>query len=187
MREIPVAIALMFLAAGILTMADAFYRLGLGFKLRWYDVAAITGVFALLALIVIFRNDLSAAHLRDSPARQAQLFSQVMFAIAAAGSIVLFRIGRQMGGGHLAVAMAWIIAHIVVRAALVLASAIEAHFQWGSPAITFFHTFLSLGASWMFAFAAASRYQLTRTASEQAAQWGVIAGRDQVDAIAQAR
>lgn len=183
MREIPAAIALMFLAAGILTMGAAFYRLGLGFRLRWYDAAAIAGVFVLLALIVVFRNDLSAAHVANLPARRAQLFSQVMFSIAAAGSIVLFRIGKQMGGGHLAVAMAWIIAHIVVRAALVLASAIEVHQRWGSPAITFFHTFLSLGASWMFAFAAANRRQLTRTASAQAAQWGVTTSVTQMDAM----
>lgn len=174
MREVPAAIALMFLAGGILAMGAAFYRLRLGFQLRWYDLAAIAGVFVLLGFIIVFRNDLSAAHLRDSPARPAQLFSQVMFAIAAAGSIVLFRIGKEMGGGHLAVAMAWIIAHIVVRAALVLASAIEVHQHWESAGITFFHTLLSLAASWMFAFAAASRRQLKHTAAEQAAQWGVL-------------
>ncbi|MGH9665304.1 MAG: hypothetical protein ACRD9L_12855 [Bryobacteraceae bacterium] len=184
LREIPAAVALTFLAAGILTMAAAFYRLGLGFRLRWYDAAAIAGVFVLLALIVVFRNDLSAAHLQNSAVRHAQLFSQVMFSVAAAGSIVLFRIGKQMGGGHLALAMAWIIAHVVVRAGLVLASAIEVHLHLGSPAIGVLHTFLGLGASWMFAFAAASRYQLTRTASEQAAQWGIKASRDPMDAVA---
>ncbi|MEO7142119.1 MAG: hypothetical protein ABI165_01310 [Bryobacteraceae bacterium] len=184
MREVPAAIALMFLAAGILTMAVAFWRLGLGFALRWYDAAAMGGVFVVLALILVFRNDLSAAHLRDSVPRQAQLFSQVMFAVAAAGSIVLFRIGKQMGGGHLARAMGWIIAHILLRAILVLATAVEAHLHLKSVHIDFVHTFLGIAASWMFALAASSRGQVTHTAVEQAAKWGVTAGSPPVDAIA---
>ena len=53
LREVPAAIALMFLAAGILTMAAAFWRLGLGFALRWYDAAAMGGVFVVLALILV--------------------------------------------------------------------------------------------------------------------------------------
>lgn len=183
MREVLAAIALTFLAVGILTIAAAFWRLGLGFGSRRRDIAAIAGIFLVLGLVLYFRNDLSAARAGESIPRIAQLFSQVMFAIAAAGGVVLLRIGKQMGGGQLAMSMAWLIGHIVIRAVLVLASAVEAHLHLLFPAIGSLHTVVGLGASWMFTIAAGYRYQVTRTAAQQAAEWGIQVDRT-IDAAA---
>jgi|HubBroStandDraft_4_1064222.scaffolds.fasta_scaffold133512_2 hypothetical protein len=174
MRELLAAAALTLLAAGILTMAEAFRRMRLGFSLHWPDLAAMAGVLLLLALVLYFRNDLSAARVSVSLAKRAQLFSQVMFAIAAAGCVLLMRISKQMGGGKLAIAMGWIIAHIVLRAALVLATAWQAHLNKSLPSVNLTFLLLSNAAIWMFAMAAASRYQVSVTAAQQAAKWGVV-------------
>lgn len=173
MRELLAAVALTLLAAGILTMAEAFRRMRLGFSMHRPDLAAIAGILVLLGLVLYFRNDLSAARVSVPLARRAQLFSQVMFAVAAAGCVLLMRISKQMGGGKLAIAMGWIIAHIVLRAILVLSSALQAHLHKSLPFSDFLSSVMSIAAIWMFAMAAASRYQVSLTAVRQAAKWGV--------------
>lgn len=174
MRELLAAAALTFLAAGILMMAEAFRRMRLGFSLHWPDLAAMAGVIALLGLVLYFRNDLSAARVSVTVAKRAQLFSQVMFAVAAAGCVLLRRISKQMGGGKLATAMGWIIAHIVLRAVMVLATALQVHLNKSLPFNEFLFPVFSSVAIWMFAMAAASRYQVSMTAARQAAKWGVV-------------
>ncbi len=174
MRELLAAAALTLLAAGILTMAEAFRRMRLGFSMHRTDLAGMAGVLLLLGLVLYFRNDLSAARVTLSLAKRAQLFSQVMFAVAAAGCVLLMRISKQMGGGKLAVAMGWIIAHIVLRAALVLSTTLQAHLNKSLPFSDFMFFVISTWAIWMFAMAAASRYQVSLTAAQQAARWGVV-------------
>jgi hypothetical protein len=174
LRELLAAAALTLLAAGILTMAEAFRRMRLGFSMHRTDLAAMAGVLLLLGLVLYFRNDLSAARGPLLLAKRAQLFSQVMFAVAAAGCVLLMRISKQMGGGKLAVAMGWIIAHIVLRAALVLSTAVQAHLHKSLPFNDFVVFVISTAAIWMFAMAAASRYQVSLTAAQEAARWGVV-------------
>jgi hypothetical protein len=181
MRELLAAAALTLLAAGIFTMAEAFRRMRLGFSIHWSDVAAMAGVLLLLGLVLYFRNDLSAARVPLSLAKRAQLFSQVMFAVAAAGCVLLMRISKQMGGGKLAVAMGWIIAHIVLRAALVLLTTLQAHLHKSLPFSDFLFFNVSSAPIWMFAMAAASRYQVSLTAARQAARWGVVGNGQLVD------
>jgi hypothetical protein len=173
LRELLAAAALTLLAAGILTMAEAFRRMRLGFSVRRADLAAMAGVMLLLGLVLYFRSDLSAARYSSALARRAQLFSQVMFAVAGVGCVLLQRISKQMGGGKLATAMGWIIAHIVLRAASVLWSAVQAHLHKSFSLSDFFTSLVSIAAIWMFALAAASRYQVSATAARQAARWGV--------------
>jgi hypothetical protein len=181
MRELLAAAALTLLAAGILTMAEAFRRMRLGFSMHRTDLAAMAGVLLLLCLVLYFRNDLSAARVSLTLAKRAQLFSQVMFAVAAAGCVLLMRISQQMGGGKLAIAMGWIIAHIVLRAVLVLSTALQVHLHKSLPFSDFLFTILSAAAIWMFAMAAASRYQVSLTAAQQAARWGVVSNGRLVD------
>jgi hypothetical protein len=181
MRELLAAAALTLLAAGIWTMAEAFRRMRLGFSLLWPDLAAMAGGVLLLGFVLYFRNDLSAARVSVSVATRAQLFSQVMFAVAAAGCVLLMRISKQMGGGKLAIAMGWIIAHIMLRAVLVLATALQAHLHKSLPFSDFLFSVVSTAAIWMFAMAAASRHQVSLTAAQQAAKWGVVSDGRLVD------
>ncbi len=173
LRELLAAAALTMLAAGIFTMGEAFRRMRLGFSWSAMDLAAMAGVLSLLVLVLYLRNDLSAARVPYSLAKRAQLFSQIVFVVAAAGCVLLRRIAQQMGGGKLALAMGWIIAHIVLRAVLVLFAAWQVHLHKSLPFSEFVSPLALNGAIWMFALAAASRYEVSQTAARQAAKWGV--------------
>ena len=169
LRELLAAAALTMLAAGIFTMGEAFRRMRLGFSWSAMDLVAMAGV---LALVLYLRNDLSAARVPYSLAKRAQLFSQIVFVVAAAGCVLLRRIAQQMGGGKLASAMGWIIAHIVLRAVLVLVAALQVRLHKSLP-LSELLPLVSNAAIWMFALAAASRYEVSQTAARHAAKWGV--------------
>ena len=174
-REFLAAVALTFLAAGILAMGEAFRRMRLGFSMNPLDWMVMLAALALLSLLFYLRNDLSAARGSYSFAKWAQLFSQIMFVAAAAGCVLLRQIAKQMGGGKLAAAMGWIIAHILLRAVLVLSTALQVHLHKSVPFSEFLFPFLLNAAIWMFAIAAASRYEVSRTAERHAAKWGIAA------------
>ena len=86
LRELFAAAALSLLAAGILTMGEAFRRMRLGFSWNALDLIAMVGVLLLLALILYLRNDLSAARFPDAIAKRAQLFSQIIFVARRRGA-----------------------------------------------------------------------------------------------------
>lgn len=96
-----------------------------------------------------------------------------MFAVAAAGCVLLIRISEQMGGGQLAWTMGWIIAHILLRALLVLSATLQTHLHRSFPFNDIVNPLLLNAAVWMFAIAAATRYQVGVTAARRAAEWGV--------------
>jgi hypothetical protein len=77
--------------------------------------------------------------------------------------------------------MGWIIAHIMLRAVLVLATALQAHLHKSLPFSDFLFSVVSTAAIWMFAMAAASRHQVSLTAAQQAAKWGVVSDGRLVD------
>ena len=173
LREVPAAISLMFLAGGVILMAVALLRTGLGFSLRKVDIGAMTVVFVFLLLVLYLRNDMSAvSRLQHWLPRDAQLASNIFFCVTAAGAIVLLRLSNQMGGGQLAAAMVWIIVHIGTRAALVLVGPFEGHLAF-VPHLKFIESVIYDCTPWMFAMAAACRYQLTANATDQVAEWGV--------------
>jgi hypothetical protein len=173
LREVPSAISLLFLAAGVIVMAIAFLRTGLGFSLRGIDVFAMACVFTFLLLALYLHNDMSnASRLQHWLPRAAQLASNIFFCISAAGAIVLLRVSKQMGGGQLAAAMICLILHIGLRAALVLLGPFESQLAF-IPHIKFIESMLYDCAPWIFAMAAACRYQLAADATEQLAGWGL--------------
>ena len=88
-----------------------------------------------------------------------------------------------MGGGKLAIAMGWIIGHIVLRAVLVLSTALQVHLGKSLPFSEFLFPLASNAAIWMFALAAASRYQVSLTAARHAARWGISTSSPFVGAI----
>src|SRR5579859_5439466 len=171
-RELPMAVALSFLVTGMLAMAWGFLQTGLGFKLERRDWAAIAGVIAVLIAVIYFRHDLSAARWKSMPlALQAQVANQILLALAAAISILLYRLSLQMGGGQLAAAMRCLIAYIVLRALLVFVSMILLPGLFGIDRENFVTMFVYQGSPWLFALAAVYRYQLASNATRQAAVW----------------
>lgn len=170
MREVVIAISLFFLALGVLTMVVTFYRLGIGFVLKWIDFIPIAAVWIIVAFIFSFRRELMTADLTSAVPRAAQYFSQAMFGVTVGGAILLMRLSEQMGGGQLANAMRCITAHIFIRTLLVLSGAIEAYFHLHLFTV---HVFVGMTTPWIFAIAAALRRQVAVSAAKQASLCGI--------------
>ena len=164
-RQLVITLALLFLVGGMWTMARAFLRTGLGFRIHRIDICAVTVVFALLSAVLFFHEHLSEAL---SAPRNVQLFSQVVIAVAGASAVLLHRIILDMGGGKLAIAMRFLVGHIVGRVVLVLASEIVA------PTVAARHVWelllrLAFDATiWIFALAACYRASMFAAAVRQA-------------------
>ena len=96
--------------------------------------------------------------------------SDVFFAIAAAGAVVLHRFAQQMGGGQLALAMEWLIAHVTTRAALIVLLVIRV--RLAIPHTSLIENIIYDCTPWMFVTAAAYRHGIALTANRQATEWG---------------
>jgi hypothetical protein len=167
-RQIAITLALLFLLGGMCGMARAFLGTGLGFRIHRIDVVAVAGVFALVSVILIFHEHLSEAYVPLPASRDIQLFSQVVIAVAAALSVVLHRIILEMGGGKLAIAMRFLVAHIVGRVVLVLTGQIlrpymALHSNWDVLSRLAFDATI-----WIFALAACYRASMFTAALRQA-------------------
>jgi hypothetical protein len=168
-RELPMAIALSFLVAGMLTMAYGFLRMGLGFRLERSDWAAIVGAVAVLIAVIYFRHELSAARWNMPLVLQAQIANQVLWVVAAALSLLLYRLSLQMGGGRLAAGMRILFVYIVLRSSLVFVSMVLLPGLFRIDRENFVTMFLYQATPWLFTLAAVYRFQLTSNAARQAA------------------
>jgi len=169
-RELPMAIALLFLVAGVLAMAHGFLQMGLGFELKRRDWAAIVALIAVLIAVIYFRHDLSAARWKSMPlVLQAQVTIQILFAVTAAVSILLNRLSLQMGGGRMATAMQCLMAYIILRALLVFVSMIVLPGLFRIDRENIVTMFLYQGTPWLFTLAVVLRYQLASNAMREMA------------------
>lgn len=167
-RQIVITAALLLLLGGMWSMACAFLRTGLGFRVHRIDVIAVVMIFGVVSAILIFHDHLSEAHIPLPAVRDLQLFSQVVIAAAGALSVVLHRITLDMGGGKLAISMRFLVGHILGRVMLVLTGVIlrpylSTHQEWG------FVSNLAFNATiWIFALAACYRADMFTAALQQA-------------------
>ena len=170
-RELPMAIALSFLVAGMLAMAFGFLRMGLGFRLERWDWTAIVGVVAVLVVVIYFRHELSAARWKSMPlVLQAQIANQILWAVAASLSLLLYRLSLQMGGGRLAAVMRILFLYIVLRSSLVFVSMVLLPSLFRIDRENFVTMFLYQATPWLFTLAAVYRFQLSSNAARQAAE-----------------
>jgi hypothetical protein len=170
LREGLAALSLIFLVAGILTMTATFLRLRIGFSLKSVDYVVGAVVLAVLASFLSLRSNLPTASLESPIPMWTQYFSQLLLVFGASGSILLIRLSEQMGGGRLAITMRLIIAHMMLRGILVLATVLEIHLH-RQPFLL--QHLLSMSAPWLFTLAASYRLEVVRSAQKQASLWGI--------------
>jgi hypothetical protein len=171
-RELPMMVALLFLVAGMLAMAYGFLQMGLGFRLERRDWAAILALTALLVIVIYFRQNLSAARWKSMPlVLQAQIANQILWAVAAALSILLYRLSLQMGGGRLAAVMRILFVYIVLRSSLVFVSMVLLPSLFRIDRENFVTMLLYQGTPWLFTLAAVFRFELSGNASRHVAAW----------------
>jgi hypothetical protein len=167
-QQIAITLALLLLLGGMWTMARAFLRTGLGFRIDRIDVVAVAGTFGLLSVILVFHNHLSEASEPLLATRVLQIFSQVIIAIAGAFAVVLHRIILEMGGGKLAIAMRFLVAHILGRVLLVLVNLTIRPLFPVHPGWEFASHLCFDAMTWIFALAACYRANMFADALQQA-------------------
>src|SRR5581483_5084688 len=87
------------LLAGLLAMWWGFHRLGLGFRIKRRDYAAMAGVAALFLTLLLGLG---------------------LLAVISAFGLVLHRYAVRMGDGRLAIVMRWLMVYVLLRGVLVL-------------------------------------------------------------------
>lgn len=136
---------LILVLLGLVAMWWGMYRLGLGFKVRWYECAGILAASAIVAWT--FRNDLSHSHSTHGILTILQPVSLgLLIAITGVG-LLLHSLAMQMGGGRLAVVMRCIAVYAFTRSLLNL-------WQGESESLALGRWLCFYTVPWIFAFGA---------------------------------
>ncbi len=164
-HQIMIASANSFLVLGLLGMWWAYHQVGIGFRIKSRDYAAIAGIFLLTCALLYSRQGMSEAASPYFFSRLLQPLGLMLLSMAAAASVVLYRMAIQMNGGKLAIALRCLTFYTLLRGTLVL---LEALLSIGLPGWRQSHGhlyFLDLlcwqAVAWLAALAAAYRADLT--------------------------
>jgi hypothetical protein len=131
----------------------AFHRMGIGLSPRRWDIAALAGLFAVLATIFYFREGLAEARSASMAARYLQQLGLILLAACAACSILVYRLADEMRGGRLGVTMLCVVLYTVLRCVLVCLALFPSFKQMAMPVTIP----LDFAVPWLFALAAAYR------------------------------
>ena len=138
--------ALIFVLLGLGAMWWGVYRLGLGFRVRWWECSAIASSAAMIAWT--FRDNLSHAHSANGVLTVLQLISLTLLIAIAGVGLLLHGLAMQMGGGRLAVVMRSVAVYALIRSLLNLSQGDSGN----SPLIW---SLCHYAVPWIFAFGAA--------------------------------
>ncbi len=138
--------ALMSVLLGLVAMWWGVYRLGLGFRVRWREWAAIAAAAAIITWT--FRNNLSHAHSVSGILTLLQALSLALLIAIAGVGLLLHSLSMQMGGGRLAVVMRCVAVYALTRSLLNLSQGDRDSFS-----LVWWLAFCAV--PWVFAFGAA--------------------------------
>jgi len=160
------------LLLGLVAMWWALHKTGLGFKIARRDIAAMTGVAALFALLLVYRQHLSQGQSPYQISRILQPVGLMLLGFISAFGLVLHRCAVQMGDGRLAAVMRWLTLYVLLRGVLVISGAflnpVSPLQAENSPGINeWLFDILWQIVPWIAALAAACRAQVTVSAAEQ--------------------
>jgi hypothetical protein len=175
LQHLAIVPANLFLLLGLLAMWWAYQQVGLGFTVEKRDYAVLTGILAMMMLLIFYREGLSEARSPYAAGRWLQIGGLILLSLCAAASFVLHRQTTQMGGGKLAVALRFLTFYALLRGALVL---IQAEYRVGlldgRAANKLYPILFDLGwqaVPWIAALAAAYRVELTAHAAKELQQY----------------
>lgn len=132
--------------AGLIAIWWGVYRLGLGFRVRWFDWAGV--ITAAVVITWGFRNHLSHARSGNEVIVVLQAVSLCLLLSIGGVGLLLQGLAMQMGGGRLAVVIRCVAAYALTRSFLTLSQGNRESYSlvWWS----FF-----FAVPWIFAFGAA--------------------------------
>lgn len=154
-----ISLGALFMVAGMLTTGIALHRMGFSFKLRRADILAMLLLTVSLPLTVILRYGWPL----DLPWSSATTITIFLTAIV---SIPLLRFSRQMGNAILARVNICIVTYMTVRCLYHVLSAMS--ISGTSPSWAEGTRYvIGYAAAWIFAYAAALRYDSVRHANRR--------------------
>ena len=161
--QLPMAIALVLLFAGLLSMWSAFSSLGLGFHARRLDVGLVT-VMLLMLPPILFRDPEGVARFVRGWIAILPFAGAVLLPACAAIALLLRRIALQMRGGDTARFLLYLICYPAMRLIAMLIS-LDSHLN-RVPALMVFGYAIFHTAPLVFTLALAYRWQITAKAAE---------------------
>jgi hypothetical protein len=131
---------------GILAIWWGVYRLGLGFRIRWFECAGVA--VAAFLITWAFRDHLSHAQPDPGAITILQRLSLGLLLSIGGVGLLLHGLAMQMGGGRLAVVMRSVAVYALTRSVLTL-------WQENRESYSFVWYFFYYAAPWVFVFGAA--------------------------------
>jgi hypothetical protein len=163
LRQIPIVLSLVLLAASLAVMWFSFTSVGLGIKLRGADILIMGLIVLLVPPIVGARRQMADAQAAFEFVRYLQFLSPLLLAVPAALAIVLYRISREMGGGQYAKVLRCLVAFLLIRLVALMVGTVPA-LDWLPLRITMEALYTSVSA--IFVLALVYRCEMRRSASE---------------------
>ncbi len=168
LRQIPLVISLILLAAGLIALWSSFAAIGIGLRFHVADYFLLGLILALVPLILSQQQGMVDSHSAYSFVRRLQSASPGLLAVPAAVSLVLHRISREIGGGQLAQSLRLLALFLLMRMLSLFLSLFP---DW--PILTVASRTTFWATPWMFLLAVFYRWQLTVSASELARRYEV--------------
>ncbi len=163
LRQIPIVVSLILLAAGLVAVWSSFTSIGMGLRFRGGDIVVLGIILAFVPSIFSLREEMSDAQSVYPIIRHLQSASPVLLAAPALVALALHRISREMGGGQLATSLRCLVAFLLMRLlALFLGS------YPGVAAFTVASRTVWWSVGWLFLLAVFYRWRVTVSASELA-------------------
>ncbi len=160
--QIPMAIALVLLFVGLLSMWSAFSGLGLGFHLRRIDVAAVT-VMLLMLPPILFRDPEGVAEFVTGWVAILPFAGAILLPACAGIAVFLHRTAVQMRGGDTALFLEYLICYPALRLLAMLIT-VDSHLN-RIPVLMVFGYAIFHTAPLIFTVALAYRWRITAKAA----------------------
>ena len=165
-RSVPITLALILLALGLIQMIPPLLATGLRLRLRWTDIFWIAAILAIVISILLQRENLSDAASPFPLLALLQALSPVLLSVSAVVIVLLYRLSCQMGHGEYAAFLTLMVLFFAARmlALLVRVSPVISQNDFLAVPIVA----MSGGGSWLFALAILRRWELSKSADKLA-------------------
>jgi hypothetical protein len=168
LRQIPIALTLILLTAGLVAIWTSFAAIGLGGHFRKIDLVGFAVTAAFVPFVYYLREGMADARSGYAVIRQIQSASPLLLAAPAMVALVLHRISHEMGQSRLALFLRLLALSLLLR--LVSLWIGSSSFSQ-EPFYNGFAFATNSAASWIFAQAIFHRWRLTVQAASLAERY----------------
>ncbi len=166
LRQIPTVLSLILLTASLIAMWWSFNSIGLRLRFHKSDVFVLFAVLGLVPFVFSLRDGMNDSQSVYPFIRGLQSLSPLLLASPALTGLVLHRLSQEIGAGHLARSLRYLVASLLIRlvALMIVASPMLASI----PAAAVLGNAVFWGSHWLFLIGITYRWRMTESASELA-------------------